>query len=214
MRNPSNPVHRCYEQIIKSLKHEPVIFELGACDGNDSIDMIEILSKHHKKYKYFAFEMDTRLAKHLNKIVTNPMIKIIYKAIGNKDGTVECRLAQGKYYGSSTIKKPDKLLEHWPDMVYMISCVPCCKLDTFCIDNNIAYIDFIYADIEGAEIDLIEGGKTMLKKTSYLYTEHLDSIYEGNISTKKILEEIRKTGDWHIVKDYGADVLLENKTGV
>ena len=213
MRNPTNPVHKYYENIIKGIKHTPIIFELGACDGTDSLDMIEVLSRHHKVYKYFAFEMDTRLKKNLDKIASK-MVTVVYKAIGNKDQVVECRLAQGKYYGSSTIKKPDKLLDHWPDMKYSMIFVPCCKLDTFCAQNNIPYIDFIYADVEGAEIDLIDGGKTILKNTSYLYTEHLDSIYEGNISTKKILEEIRKSGDWSIVEDFGSDVLLKNNKGI
>jgi FkbM family methyltransferase len=213
MRNPSNPVHKYYENIIKTIKHIPVIFELGACDGSDSIDMIEILSRYHKVYRYFAFEMDTRLKNKLDKIVSK-MVTVIYKAIGNKNDIVECRLAQGKYYGSSTIKKPDKLLEHWPDMKYTMFSVPCCRLDTFCSQNNVSYIDFIYADVEGAEIEMIQGGINIFKNTKYLYTEHLDSIYEGNISTKKILEEIRKSGDWSIVEDFGADVLMKNNKGM
>jgi hypothetical protein len=71
-------------------------------------------------------------------------------------------------------------------------------------------IDFIWADIQGAEIDLILGGKEAFKNVRYFYTEYCDSeLYEGEIPLEKILELMP---DFEVVEDYQGDVLLKNKT--
>ena len=85
-------------------------------------------------------------------------------------------------------------------------------LDKFCEDKNIKLIDFIWADVQGAEENLILGGlKTLNTKVRYLYTEYSNKeYYEGQLKLENLLKLI---GDnWEVIKDFGYDVLLKNKT--
>ena len=83
--------------------------------------------------------------------------------------------------------------------------------DDYLIRENLSdkIIDFIWADIQGAEVDLILGGEQAFKNVRYFYTEYSDSeLYEGEITLEKILELMP---NFEIVEDYKGDVLLKNK---
>ena len=62
------------------------------------------------------------------------------------------------------------------------------KLDTWVKENEIPLIDFIWADVQGAERELIEGGKeTLNKKTRYFYTEFSnEELYEDQPTLDEI----------------------------
>ena len=42
------------------------------------------------------------------------------------------------------------------------------KLDDWCLEHGISKIDFLWADVQGAEGDLIEGARETLRKTKYI----------------------------------------------
>lgn len=200
----------------------PTVFEFGTCDGQHTNVMCQILKHYGKKFQYHAFEADHRIIPgfwqineaHKNDITFNN------SAIGNTDGTVKFNLSGGEetreghfkqaFYGSSSIREPKKVNEFWPDMTFEEDEVNCYKFDTYVKDFAVEKIDFIWADIQGAEGDLIDGGQDALSKTRYLYTEYSnDELYEGEIGLDQILD--RLPGEWEIVEDYGSDVLLKNK---
>jgi len=69
-------------------------------------------------------------------------------------------------------------------------------------------VDFIWADVQGAEENLINGAKDTLKNTRYFYTEYSDEeLYRGQINKSRIL---RMIPGFSIVKDYGNNILLKN----
>jgi len=206
---------------IVSPVSNPVIFEFGTCDGQHTNIMCSILKQLHKPFKYYAFEGDARIIPtfwQVNKNHTSE-INLINAAIGSTDGEVTFNLSGGEesrpghfkqaFYGSSSIRKPKKTLEYWPDMTFIESTVKSYRFDTFYNEVKPGVIDFIWADIQGAEVDLIEGGQLALSKTKYLYTEYSnDELYEGEISLNDILEKL--PGKWSVIEDYGSDVLLKN----
>ena len=64
-------------------------------------------------------------------------------------------------------------------------------------------------DVQGAEIDVIRGGRNALKYTRYLYTEYSNKeLYEGQISLKPLLDELI---DFDVIVRYPDDILLKNK---
>ena len=72
-------------------------------------------------------------------------------------------------------------------------------------------IDFIWADVQGAEDFLIEGGKNTFKnKVRFFYTEYSKKLlYENSLNKEEILNLL---GDsWEIIQDFNTDVLLKNK---
>jgi FkbM family methyltransferase len=207
---------------IVSTSQEPVIFEFGTCDGQHTNIMCSILKQMNKKFKYHAFEGDPRIITNFWRINANHVtdIKLNESAIGNVDGEVIFNLSGGvesreghfvqEFYGSSSIRKPAKVntSEGWPDMTFEETVVKCIKFDTYYNEVKPGIIDFIWADVQGAEVDLIDGGQEALSKTRYLYTEYSnDELYEGEIGLEEIM---KKLPDWSIVEDYGSDILLKN----
>ena len=70
-------------------------------------------------------------------------------------------------------------------------------------------IDFVWADIQGAEIDLINGGAKSFSKTRYFYTEYNGSeLYEGCTTSLSQITDLLP--DFEILYDFGGDVLLKN----
>lgn len=62
----------------------------------------------------------------------------------------------------------------------------------------------------GAELDVIKGGKEILKKCHYFYGEHYNGteMYEGQTSYQEWFKYL--PGQWRLIEDFGSEVLLEN----
>lgn len=83
------------------------------------------------------------------------------------------------------------------------------NLDTFCNEQGIETIDFIWMDVQGAEIDIIQGGQNTLTKTRFIYTEYSRmELYEGQATLRQLLKQLKT---FKILVKYPKDVLLQNK---
>lgn len=206
---------------IKTLlnKENPIIFEIGANDGSDTSDFLSTFSK----CTIHCFEPDKRaIVRFKNKPeLSNPRCFFNEIAIGNIDGTIDFHESSGtagggfSNYGdwdkSGSIKKPKNHLIQNPwchfDNTVKINVM---KLDSYVKENKIDFIDFIWADVQGAEEDLILGGlNTLNEKVKYLFTEvDFDEAYENAITLEKIQELLP---NFEVVKKMEYDVLLINK---
>ncbi|MHC5673024.1 FkbM family methyltransferase [Nostoc sp.] len=119
------------------------------------------------------------------------------------------KLSQG-WDESGSIRKPKLHLQVYPWCTFNEKIeVKTKKLDTWCQEEEIQFIDLIWADVQGAEINLIKGGSTALKHTHYFYTEYSDlELYEGQINLKELLELLP---DFELLYRYSDNVLLKNK---
>jgi FkbM family methyltransferase len=190
----------------------PVILEIGCNDGKDSEEFL----KEFKKIKLYCFEPDPRAINKFKNRIRDKRCKLYPFAISNKEGQIEFFLSEGKIplkegEDSSSIKKPRKHLKRFPwirfDKKIFVKTI---SLDKWVKKNKIKKIDFIWADVQGAEKELILGGlNTLNEKTKYFYSEFYNSeLYEGQIPLKKILEMLP---NFKIIKIYGNNVLLKNK---
>lgn len=83
------------------------------------------------------------------------------------------------------------------------------RLDTWAADEGVDSVDFIWADVQGAEIDLINGGRVTLSNTRYLYTEYSNrELYEGQVGLKTLLKSLP---EFEVVHRFAHDVLLRNR---
>ena len=139
-------------------------------------------------------------------------------AIGSHNGTATFHMSGLKteqpgrtdWFDSGSLRKPKRHLEVYPWVSFDRTLeVTVQTLDSWTASQNMDRIDFIWADIQGAEVDLIKGATESLKRTRYLYTEYNDQeLYEGQVG----LDEIgRMLPDFRLRKRYSEDVLLENK---
>lgn len=211
---------------IISETEKPIVFEFGMCDGYHSNLMINILASSGNPFIYHGFEPVVELFMGINlsmaNVDINSKIFIHNKAIGAEVGFVDfyksdgCRIENGtvvdRYYGSSSIRKPKLVTQAWKDMTFTER-----KVESTTFDAHVAQyglkgkiIDFVWADIQGAEVDLINGGKDTFRNVRYFYTEYANSeYYEGEIGLAEICEMLPY---FQIVEDYGGDVLLINKS--
>jgi FkbM family methyltransferase len=216
-----------FKQII-SESENPIVFEFGACDGYHSKLMLDELSRQKgNNFTYHLFEpndeLHVKITGNIGHYSNNKNIKLCGYAIGSTIGEFEFYKSGGvskdekgniidSYYGSSSIRKPKLVTEAWKDMTFETTKVHITTLDTHIelYNLNDKVIDFIWADIQGAEVDLINGGKMAFEKNvKYLYTEYTDSeLYEGEIGRQQILDMLH---NFELIEDYGGDMLLRNK---
>ena len=81
-------------------------------------------------------------------------------------------------------------------------------LDGWAKEQGLETIDFIWADVQGAEMDLIQGAQKTLSRTRFFYTEYNDhQLYEGQPSLCRISASLP---DFRIRIRYPDDVLFQN----
>ncbi len=202
-------------------KSNPVIFEIGCADGIDTMEFLELFGESSTIY---CFEPDDRnadvfqnggfrpLRPDLKNGINNSNIIFEKKAIGDINGIVEFNQSSTIY--SSSLKKPtDELFNEWPVIKFENTLkVECVTLDKYTEDNNIDIIDFIWADVQGAEDLMIIGGENTFKsKVRFLYTECSSGkeYYENSPNKNRINSLLGE--NWEIIQDFGTDVLLRNK---
>ncbi len=169
-----------------------------------------------------CFEPDPRAQAAFRENVKNPRVELFEIAIGDVDGTIEFypsggtppdpsrEVRSGGWDLSGSIRKPRNHLKVHPWCTFEDAIqVPARKLDTWAREQRVKKIDFIWADVQGAEIDLVRGGRETLRNTRYLYTEYNNNeMYEGQVNLRTLLKELP---DFEVVTAYRDDVLLRNR---
>jgi FkbM family methyltransferase len=203
-------VNNIWEFLVPRCKGgEPrVIFEIGAHIGTDTATLATLPGA-----TVHAFEPDPR-----NNIPVLPNVIFNRAAVAAKTGTAtftpSAKRDAWDWTCSGSLRTPKEHLKSWPTVTFGEPItVPTITLDDYCREHGIGEIDCIWADVQGAEVDVIEGGRETLKRTRYLYTEFSwKELYEGQVNLDGILALLP---GWRVVhvfpspEDYG-DVLLEN----
>jgi FkbM family methyltransferase len=203
-------------------KPDPTILDIGCNDGRHTLWFLQMF----KKPRVFCFEPDPRAISRFKKTVGDPQnVRLFeialsdqngettfYQSRGAADSSVSLPETWGMEEGwdaSGSIRKPKRHLIDYPQITFDESVtVQTMTLDTWCDENGIEAIDFIWMDVQGAEMDVIRGGEKVLARTRYIYTEYSDKeLYEGQSTLDQLLNALPA---FKILKRYPGDVLLEN----
>ena len=193
------------------------ILEIGA---NDGIDSARLLSTFEAATLH-CFEPDPRALALLRQRITSERARIYPIAVSDFDGVLpfhqsggappgtEQEYPEGWHY-SSSIHRPSKHIEEFPWCTFDTTIeVESVRLDTWYEHNDVGPIDFIWADVQGAEPELLRGGQETLRNTHYLYTEFVETgLYEGHLPLDELFAMIP---DWKVVTRFPNDILLENR---
>jgi 2-O-methyltransferase len=176
------------------------------------------------KCKIYAFEPDPRAISKFKSRITDPRVHLTETAIGSSDGTASFNVSSGlppdmpsdmaaqfqngwDLSGSLRTRKTHKSIYPWIKFESRIT-VPVKRLDSWAREHGIEHIDFIWADVQGAESDLIEGGKNTLAKTRYFYTEYSNhEQYEGQVNLQQLSNMLE---GFIIVRRFILDILSKN----
>lgn len=163
-----------------------VIFDIGSLHCLESIEF----SKKYKKAKIFAFEANIdsyKVCLENTKNIEN--ITVVNKCITDYDGecifypiNVEKTITTwfDGNRGASSMFKSNGAADHIEKYVQHEIKMPCIKLETFCLDNNISKIDAIWMDLQGAEFLALKGLGKFINSTKVIQTElEINPMYEN-----------------------------------
>lgn len=170
--------------LAKYIKDTDIVIEAGANLGSETI----LISRQLKKGHLYSFEPNPytfdrlKINKTINEL-TN--VDVFDDALGEKDGTIHFNIypkefcnpgMSSKYMETSNTRKISVNQK---------------TLDSFVKEQNIARVDFIKMDIQGAEMDLILGShETISKYKPTIFTEAFD-LYND---TKKLFGKLKDYG--------------------
>ena len=175
------PIERELKTLF-NLADELTIFEIGACEGEDSIKY----SLLFKKAKIFAFEPFPQNAEMIGKNILKHGVQnvtLINKALSLNVGTAEFYVSDGRPedapesdwdYGnkSSSLLPPDKHIEVVPFIKFSKKItVETTTIEAFCKCNNLATIDYIHMDVQGAELMVLQGAAKFINSIKVIWLE-------------------------------------------
>ena len=163
---------RRLEFIGKFLPENPTILEAGCFNGADTLNFLA----KWPAAKIIAFEANPnayKMASEATKSFSNVLINNV--ALNNYNGLAKFYLCHGSngdepaFEGaSSLLKASDYMKIHYqgPEIT-----VPCVILDDWCQKNNVKGFDFMWLDLEGAELRILSSSPQVLANTQLIYVE-------------------------------------------
>jgi len=200
-------------------RDNPIILDVGCNDGEHTQMFLNLFPNA----RVFCFEPDPRAAQRFKARVTNPRAELFEIAIGawNEDSVPfyqsggwpsnesKQQLPEGWDFSGSIHKPARHLAMHpWCTFDQTIEIIVR-RLDTWAVEHGIETVDFIWADVQGAEGDLVRGASGMLPGTRFLYTEYSDrKLYEGQVTLAQLCVMLPH---FEIAHAWSDDVLFRNK---
>ena len=208
------------EEIRQLVGDAPIILEIGCNDGMDTERFLEAMPGAF----VYCFEPDPRpAARWIRRLGNHPRAHLTTLAIGAHSGTRILHLSGGDidspcnpdrdWDASSSLREPTGHLDRDKQVTFgRHITVGCVGLDDWVptvgpLLGGPPRPIFIWADVQGAEGELIAGGSRVLSHTAYFYTEFYDiPQYEGQPNLAEICRMLSDSFD--LVGLYGSDNAL------
>ncbi len=143
-----------YETNLVNIDKEDIVIDAGANMG-----LFSIYASHYGAKKVYAFEPQKVSIEILNNNITanscEGKIKIEPYGLSDKSGKYKLSHSSDGHSSSSIVLEKNQLNDNEE--------IECFSLDSWVEKNNIAKIDFIKADIEGAERLMLKGAINVLR---------------------------------------------------
>ena len=228
---------------IKNLlgeREEVVIFEIGCADGGDTKRFLNSFGSNLKIYTFdpepinikYMTTMGSQDAWHNSNdiLITDDRHQFYPYAMSGTDGITKFHRSRnitpnpeegflvGRYSGSIhqpvTMINSDRYGQRWPGTVFEEEItVECKKVDTFCEENDISHIDFVWMDTQGAEREVLSGAVNTLPNIDYVYTEYYnEEMYKGCAGLeeiKSLLPGFQVVDNWPFNDSDGGDFLFK-----
>ncbi|HEV2762895.1 MAG TPA: FkbM family methyltransferase [Pyrinomonadaceae bacterium] len=199
-------------------RDDPVILEVGCNDGSHTLRFLELFPRA----TVYCFEPDPRARERFGYLVRSDRAKLFPFAVSDRDGTATFHASGGQpppewrvelpkgWDGSGSLKTPTGHIETHPwckfDETFEVETR---RLDSWREAEGVARVDFVWADVQGAEAELIGGGPETFALARFFYTECMPRpLYEGAPSLKELL---RLLPNYRVLKRFTDDVLLRNE---
>ncbi len=159
------------EFVAMKLPENCIILEAGSYDGQDTRKMAELF----KKATIYAFEPVPEL---FNRTYTNvkdcPNVQVIKVALSDKKGRANFFLSNvdNVLSASGSLFEPFEHFNYYPETQFdQQTSVDTVNLDEWCKENHVNHIDFMWLDMQGAELKVLKAAPEILKTVKYIWTE-------------------------------------------
>jgi len=208
--NPNDTTQVLYF-VKKYLPKNPVIVEAGAFDGNDTKKMRRMWPKG----KIHAFEPVPEiygwLKKNIRKL-SNIFTYNLALSDSNGSGLFNPSIYKKNPYASGSLLRPKEHLKFVQDIQFEKPItVNMITLDDWARKNNIKYVDFLWFDMQGFELNVLMASSYILKTVQVIYTEvEFIEAYQGQYVYKDVKNFLESQGFKLVAKDF-KDHEAENK---
>lgn len=149
------------------------ILEVGAASFDGRTEPFYQLPDIFPGSQIIGFEADTRLCDELNRNAGKGL-KYFPFALGRSEETRN--FYQTSHPQCSSLYRPnEELLRHYINMevakLDTVTSIETISLDRFIQDNDVSDIDFLKIDIQGAELDVFQGGLEALREVVMIISE-------------------------------------------
>jgi len=160
------------ELINTFLPENPVVFEVGAFNGDDSVK----LARMWPTGRIISFEANpAQFTKYQEKARNYSNMEGYNMAVNTYNGTATFYLCWGTggtdpvFEGASSLLAPsEEMKEHY--MGPKIT-VPCVIFDDWCKERQIDHVDYMWLDLEGFEKQFISSSPQIMRTVKVIYTE-------------------------------------------
>jgi FkbM family methyltransferase len=147
----------CLKKFLDMYKKDSyTMFDIGS-NGGSFIKAVRSLFTNSKLY---AFEPHPILFKHITD--TFPEVIANNSCCGSFNGSVDINIPSTSVAISSILNRP--LFKELKDQIIFKHVSKCTRIDSYCAENNIEFIDYIKIDVEGYEYNVLQGLEEMLKQ--------------------------------------------------
>ena len=205
------------------------IFDIGMCEGEDTIRY----ANQYPKSTIHSFEpipKNMKIAKaNIEKFTDKNRVVLNNIALSDKNGSFDMYVSEGTPtdikpiegwdYGnkSSSLLKPEKTKEVTPWLKFNKKIIVQTKtLFGYCKENKITNIDLIHMDVQGAELMVLKGAKSMIKNIRSIWLEvEAVELYKGQPLKPDVEKFMKQNGFIKIidtVNEVAGDQFYINKS--
>jgi len=204
-------------------KEDPTILDIGCNDGWHTRWFLETF-EHPQLY---CFEPDPRaIARFKSRVGQRANVHLFEMALSDHCGEIDFHQSSGQstsdednwtkatrpegWDAAGSIRQAKEHLTAVPWVTFDQTIrVPTSTLDVWCREHNIGPIDFVWMDVQGAEMDVFGGATEALGRTRFIYTEYSNrELYEGQTDLRGLIKHLR---GFDTVVRYSDDILFSNK---
>jgi FkbM family methyltransferase len=195
-----------------------VIFDIGACEGEDSV-RYKLLFKNAVVYAFEPLPRNIELMKQtFARFGLDGQIRFYQLALSDKNGETNFFVSSGTppnrkksddwEYGnkSSSLYPPSELMSDKASWLKFNEVIPIetIRLDDFLANERLNRIDFLHIDVQGAEMLVLKGAGSGLKKAKavWLEVENVE-LYKGQALKKDIEQFMKEHGFIKLVDTVG-----------
>jgi len=188
-----NPFIFNKEKLLNILPAQPIILEIGAHVGTDTVEFRDLFPKA----VIHSFEPLPSNFRRLVNRTKSLGIHCHQLALGSINGKSKFFVSSG-YTGdaSSSLRRPTGHLKIWPKIKFEKEIdVDVRRLEDWLFENSIEKVDFLWMDSQGTELEILKNSGNILQSVKAIHLEvFLMELYENSPLYPEVKQYLEKKG--------------------